>query len=37
MEPPTAADLGYCKHVFVKEIGSTQCTIFDHEQESSEL
>ena len=37
MEPPTAADLGYCKHVFVKEIGSTQCTIFDHEQESSKL
>jgi len=37
MEPPSAADLGYCKHVFVKEIGSTQCTIFDHEQESSEL
>ena len=37
MEPPTAADLGYCKHVFVKEIGSTQCTIFDHEQERSEL
>jgi len=37
MEPPSAADLGYCKHVFVKEIGSTQCTIFDHEQERSEL
>ena len=37
MEPPTAADLGYCKHVFVKEIGSTQCTIFDHEKDNSKL
>merc|ERR1719298_336644 len=37
MEPSTAADLGYCKHVFVKEIGSTQCTIFDHELDNSKL
>ena len=37
MEPPTEADLGYCKHVHVKEIGSTQCTIFDHEQDNSKL
>jgi len=37
MEPPTEGDLGYCKHVHVKEIGSTQCTIFDHEQDNSKL
>ena len=37
LEPPTEGDLGYCKHVFVKEIGSTQCTIFDHEQDNSKL
>ena len=37
MEPPNEGDLGYCKHVFVKEIGSTQCTIFDHEQDNSKL
>jgi len=37
MEPPAEADLGFCKHVHVKEIGSTQCTIFDHEQDNSKL
>ena len=29
LEPPTDADLGYCDRVYVKEIGSTKCTIFD--------
>merc|ERR1719161_1817762 len=37
LEPPTEADLGSCKHVFVKEIGSTRCTIFDHELDNSKL
>merc|ERR1719230_1902134 len=35
LEPPTEKDLGYCKHVHVKEIGSTRCTLFDHESDSS--
>merc|ERR1719473_1704742 len=33
LEPPTEADLGFCEHVYVKEIGSTVCTLFDHEKE----
>ena len=37
LEPPTKEDLGYCKHVHVKEIGSTQCTIFDHESSDSRV
>merc|ERR1719473_2514467 len=37
LEPPTAEDLGHCAHVYVKEIGSTRCTIFDTESESSRL
>merc|ERR1719473_2294912 len=37
LEPPTEADLGFCEHVYVKEIGSTRCTIFDTESESSRL
>jgi len=35
LEPPTEKDLGHCKHVHVKEIGSTMCTIFDHEEGES--
>merc|ERR1719313_162154 len=31
LEPPTEKDLGACKHIYVKEIGSTRCTLFDHE------
>merc|ERR1719217_1320467 len=37
LEPPTPADLGSCKHVHVKEIGSTRCTIFDHEEGGSRV
>ena len=37
LEPPTAADLGSCAHIHVKEIGSTRCTIFDHESEGSRV
>merc|ERR1719331_1373923 len=37
LEPPTEKDLGFCKHVHVKEIGSTRCTLFDHEQDNSKL
>jgi len=37
LEPPTANDLGSCKHVHVKEIGSTRCTIFDHEEGGSRV
>jgi len=37
LEPPVAADLGSCKHVYVKEIGSTRCTIFDHEEGESRV
>ena len=37
LEPPTATDLGACKHVHVKEIGSTRCTIFDHEEKGSRV
>jgi len=37
LEPPTEQDLGYCKHVYVKEIGSTRCTIFDHEADDSKV
>jgi len=37
LEPPTANDLGSCKHIHVKEIGSTRCTIFDHESDGSRV
>jgi len=37
LEPPSDEDLGYCKHVHVKEIGSTRCTIFDHESDDSKV
>jgi len=37
LEPPAAADLGACAHVHVKEIGSTRCTIFDHESDGSRV
>jgi T-complex protein 1 subunit theta len=37
LEPPAEADLGFCKHIFVKEIGSTRCTIFDHESDNSRV
>jgi len=37
LEPPTEADLGSCAHVHVKEIGSTRCTIFDHEGDGSRV
>jgi len=37
LEPPQPADLGACKHVHVKEIGSTRCTIFDHEEGTSRV
>jgi len=37
LEPPAPADLGHCAHVYVKEIGSTRCTIFDHESNDSKV
>merc|ERR1719198_1215068 len=37
LEPPAEADLGKCKHIHVKEIGSTRCTIFDHEADDSRV
>ena len=37
LEPPTPADLGSCQHVHVTEIGSTKCTIFDHESDGSRV
>jgi len=37
LEPPTAEELGYCKHVYVKEVGSTMCTVFDHEGDVSRV
>jgi len=37
LEPPTEADLGFCEHVYVKEIGSTKCTIFDQENDNSRV
>ena len=37
LEPPAEADLGSCKHIHVKEIGSTRCTIFDHESDGSKV
>merc|ERR1719271_830972 len=37
LEPPTAADLGGCKHIHVREIGSTRCTLFDHEEGGSRV
>ena len=37
LEPPTAEDLGACAHIHVKEIGSTRCTIFDHEADGSHV
>mmetsp|Transcript_18922 Transcript_18922/g.40114 ORF Transcript_18922/g.40114 Transcript_18922/m.40114 type:complete len:544 (+) Transcript_18922:260-1891(+) len=35
LEPPAPEDLGTCKHVYLKEIGSTWCTIFDQEADNS--
>lgn len=32
-EPPSEQDIGSCEHVHMMEIGSTMCTIFDHEEE----
>merc|ERR1719352_1076936 len=37
LEPPTEADLGYVAHIHVKEIGSTRCTLFDHEADGSRV
>jgi len=37
LEPPAEADLGTCKHIYVKEIGSTRCTLFDHEEGGSRV
>merc|ERR1712054_379324 len=37
LEPPTEADLGCCSHVHEQEIGSTRCTIFDHESDGSRV
>jgi T-complex protein 1 subunit theta len=37
LEPPAPADMGACKHVYVKEIGSTRCTLFDHESAESRV
>ena len=37
LEPPSKGDLGYCKHIHVKEIGSTRCTLFDHEADGSRV
>ena len=33
LEPPSPSDIGACERVHVMEIGSTMCTIFDHEEE----
>jgi len=35
LEPPTPEDLGHCSSVYVKEIGSTWCTIFDQASDDS--
>jgi len=37
LEPPSPVDLGSCQHVHMKEIGSTMCTIFDHESDGSRV
>merc|ERR1711988_1135083 len=37
MEPPTPQDIGTCERVHMKEIGSTMCTLFDHENEGSRV
>jgi len=37
LEPPRPEDLGSCKHIHVKEIGSTRCTVFDHEDDNSRV
>merc|ERR1719267_190861 len=37
LEPPAEGDLGSCKHIYVKEIGSTRCTLFDHEEDNSKV
>merc|ERR1719267_311879 len=37
LEPPAEGDLGSCKHIYVKEIGSTRCTLFDHESDGSKV
>merc|ERR1719247_231596 len=34
MDPPQDKDLGFCKRVHVEEIGSTRCTLFDHEDDT---
>lgn len=36
-EPPSPTDIGSCQHVHMKEIGSTMCTIFDHESDGSRV
>jgi len=37
LEPPEPSDLGSCSRVHMKEIGSTVCTIFDHESDGSRV
>jgi len=37
LEPPSPSDIGACERVHVMEIGSTMCTIFDHEEEGSRV
>jgi len=37
LEPPTPADIGSCERVHVQEIGSTMCTIFDHQEAGSRV
>lgn len=37
LEAPTSSDLGSCEHVYVHEIGSTMCTIFDQESSNSRV
>ena len=37
LEPPEDADIGTCGHVYVREIGSTLCTILDQESDASKV
>jgi len=37
MEPPAPGDIGSCERVHMMEIGSTMCTLFDHEEEGSRV
>lgn len=37
LEPPTPSDIGSCTRVHVEEIGSTICTIFDHDSDCSKV